>query len=72
MDVLITIAKRRGKDNNVESDYMEDFELSMKKKSRFSKPTSDDRMKEISKGYVSKNTQKNTAWGVNVHVFLEG
>ena len=37
---------------------MEDFQRSTKKKSRFSKATSDHRMKEIAKGYVPKNTQK--------------
>ena len=43
--------------------------LPRKKKARFSKPTSDDHRKEITKGFVPKNTQKNTVWGVNV--FLE-
>ena len=50
----------------VDDDDMEDFLIT--KKSRFSVPVSDSRMKEITKGYVPQNTKKNTAWGVNVFV----
>ena len=49
-------------------DDMEDFKMP-NKKSRFSAPVSDDRMREIAKGSVPLNTKKNTAWAVNV--FLE-
>ena len=53
---------------NYADDDMEDFKMP-KNKSRFSASVSDDRMREIAKGSVPLNTNKNTAWAVNI--FLE-
>ena len=60
--------KREMPEIDYADDDMEDFKMP-KKKSGFSAPVSDDRMREIAKGSVLLNTKKNTAWTVNV--FLE-
>ena len=67
--VAMESCRRKENDPLQENDpEMEDFQPP-KKKPRFKIPVTDQQMEEINKGYVPRNTQKNTAWGLNV--FLE-